>query len=212
VFQRLITHTYNAPLATPSYPYLPMPLLLPTLLLLPSTPTYNPTYPPTPNQAGAVDLARIARVRGVLEACVLDVLRCGMRCVLLRSPKHGTRHRRLRAARAHLTRQVLRYASGLELHTHTRALTLTTPNRAPDPNPKKPQPTTACRAVAGRRCSRRSASATPRSPTDAGCAALAAAHDSGALPALEDLKLIGTLAIAAAKTAVRAARDGLRAW
>jgi hypothetical protein len=62
------------------------------------------------------------------------------------------------------------------------------------------------------RCSRRSASATPRSPTDAGCAALAAALDSGALPALEDLKLIGTLAIAAAKTAVRAAREGLRAW
>jgi hypothetical protein len=50
------------------------------------------------------------------------------------------------------------------------------------------------------------------SPTDAGCAALAAALDSGALPALEDLKLIGTLAIAAAKTAVRAARYGLRAW
>ena len=47
------------------------------------------------------------------EACVLDVLRCGVRCVPLRSPKHGTRivRRRLRAARAHLTRQVLRYAS-----------------------------------------------------------------------------------------------------
>ena len=42
-----------------------------------------------------------------------------------------------------------------------------------------------------------------------GCATVA---NSGALPALEDLKLIGTLAIAAAKTAVRAARDGLRAW
>tara|TARA_B100000795_G_scaffold210364_1_gene163901 strand:+ start:317 stop:481 length:165 start_codon:yes stop_codon:yes gene_type:complete len=25
------------------------------------------------------------------EACVLDVLRCGVRCVQLRSPKHGTR-------------------------------------------------------------------------------------------------------------------------
>ena len=54
---------------------------------------------------GEVDLA--------YEACVLDVLRCGVRCVPLRSPKHGTRivRRRLRAARAHLTRQVLRYAS-----------------------------------------------------------------------------------------------------
>ena len=95
-----------------------------------------------------MDLARYRSrtrlVRGVLEACVLDVLSCGVRCVLLRSPKHGTRHRRLRAALAHLTRQVLRYASGIERHTHTRALTLTTPNLAPDPNPKKPQPTTAC--------------------------------------------------------------------
>ena len=34
-------------------------------------------------QAGEVDLA--------YEACVLDVLRCGVRCVQLRSPKHGTR-------------------------------------------------------------------------------------------------------------------------
>jgi hypothetical protein len=25
------------------------------------------------------------------EACVLDVLRCGVRCMQLRSPKHGTR-------------------------------------------------------------------------------------------------------------------------
>ena len=126
VSRRLITHTL--PLATPSYPYLPLPLPLPTLLLLPSTPTGcvraehivsgiswidNPTYPPTPNQAGEVDLARYRSrtrlVRGVLEACVLDVLSCGVRCVLLRSPKHGTRHRRLRAALAHLTRQVLRF-------------------------------------------------------------------------------------------------------
>ena len=34
-------------------------------------------------QAGEVDLA--------YEACVLDVLRCGVRCMQLRSPKHGTR-------------------------------------------------------------------------------------------------------------------------
>ena len=34
-------------------------------------------------QAGEVDLA--------YEACILDVLRCGVRCVQLRSPKHGTR-------------------------------------------------------------------------------------------------------------------------
>jgi hypothetical protein len=47
--------------------------------------------------------------------------------------------------------------------------------------------------------------------TDAGCAILATALDSGALPALKHLMLIGTLASAAAKTAVYAARDGLRA-
>jgi hypothetical protein len=47
--------------------------------------------------------------------------------------------------------------------------------------------------------------------TDAGCAALAAALDCGALPALEDLDLARILpASAAAKSAVRAARDGLR--
>jgi len=38
--------------------------------------------------------------------------------------------------------------------------------------------------------------------TDAGCAALAAALDSGALPALEDLHVLGTPASAAAKLAV----------
>jgi hypothetical protein len=48
--------------------------------------------------------------------------------------------------------------------------------------------------------------------TDAGCAALAAALDSGALPALEVVYMNGTLASAAAKTAVRAARRGLRVW
>ena len=41
--------------------------------------------------------------------------------------------------------------------------------------------------------------------TDAGCAALAAALDSGALPALEKLDLDGTPASAAAQEAVRAA-------
>ena len=41
--------------------------------------------------------------------------------------------------------------------------------------------------------------------TDDGCAALAAALDSGALPALEELKLDGTRASAAAQEAVRAA-------
>ena len=46
--------------------------------------------------------------------------------------------------------------------------------------------------------------------TDAGCAALAAALDSGALPALEGLSLYRTLASVAAKTGVHAARDGLR--
>jgi hypothetical protein len=48
--------------------------------------------------------------------------------------------------------------------------------------------------------------------TDAGCAALAAALDSGALPALAVVYINGIPASAAAKTAVRAARDGLRAW
>jgi hypothetical protein len=47
---------------------------------------------------------------------------------------------------------------------------------------------------------------------DTGCAALAAALDDGALPALVDLYLRGTLASTAAKTAVYAARDGLRAF
>ena len=41
--------------------------------------------------------------------------------------------------------------------------------------------------------------------TDAGCATLAAALDSGALPALEQLELNGTHARAAAKEAVDAA-------
>ena len=48
--------------------------------------------------------------------------------------------------------------------------------------------------------------------TDAGCAALAAALDGGALPALYNLLLCGTPASAAAKTAVRATRDRLRVW
>ena len=48
--------------------------------------------------------------------------------------------------------------------------------------------------------------------TDAGCATLAAALDSGALPALEDLGLYGTSVSAAATTAVHAARDCLRVW
>ena len=43
--------------------------------------------------------------------------------------------------------------------------------------------------------------------TDAGCATLAAAIDSGALPALEILKLNGTPASAAAKAAVIVARS-----
>jgi len=47
--------------------------------------------------------------------------------------------------------------------------------------------------------------------TDAGCAALAAALDSCALPA-EHLHVFGTPASAAAKSAVGAARDGLRCW
>ena len=51
--------------------------------------------------------------------------------------------------------------------------------------------------------------------TDAGCATLAAALDSGALPALETLYLYGTPASAAAKATVR--RAGLevkrmRSW
>jgi hypothetical protein len=46
--------------------------------------------------------------------------------------------------------------------------------------------------------------------TDAGCATLATALDSGALPALKHLMLFGTLASAAAKIALCAARDGLR--
>jgi hypothetical protein len=41
--------------------------------------------------------------------------------------------------------------------------------------------------------------------TDAGCAALAAALESGALPALERPTLYGTLASAAAKPAVKEA-------
>ena len=45
--------------------------------------------------------------------------------------------------------------------------------------------------------------------TDAGCAALAAALESGAMPALERLGLFGTLASAAAKAAVYEARDTL---
>ena len=48
--------------------------------------------------------------------------------------------------------------------------------------------------------------------TDAGCAALAAALNSGALPALKDLILFRTPASAAAKTAVHAARGRLRVW
>jgi len=46
--------------------------------------------------------------------------------------------------------------------------------------------------------------------TDAGCATLAAALDSGALPALEQLYLCDIPACAAAKTAVRAARANLK--
>ena len=45
--------------------------------------------------------------------------------------------------------------------------------------------------------------------TDAGCATLAAALDSGALPALEGLELSGIPASAAAKAAVYAARANL---
>jgi hypothetical protein len=45
--------------------------------------------------------------------------------------------------------------------------------------------------------------------TDAGCAAFASALENGMLPALEVLTLRGTLASAAAKSAVYAARDGL---
>ena len=45
--------------------------------------------------------------------------------------------------------------------------------------------------------------------TDAGCATLAAALDSGALPALGELYLNGTPASAAAKAAVYAARPSL---
>jgi len=47
---------------------------------------------------------------------------------------------------------------------------------------------------------------------DAGCAALTSALDRGALPALEVLTLNGALASAAAKFAVRTARDVLREW
>ena len=47
---------------------------------------------------------------------------------------------------------------------------------------------------------------------DAGCAALTSALDRGALPALEMLTLSGALARAAAKFAVRTARDVLRVW
>ena len=47
--------------------------------------------------------------------------------------------------------------------------------------------------------------------TDAGCAALAAALDSGALPALKVLKLDGIPASDAAKAAVYAARANLSA-
>ena len=47
--------------------------------------------------------------------------------------------------------------------------------------------------------------------TDAGCAALAAALDSGVLPALVDLRLVGTPASAAAKDAVREALAKSRA-
>ena len=46
--------------------------------------------------------------------------------------------------------------------------------------------------------------------TDAGCATLAAALDSGALPALEKLVLWGIPASAAAKAAVYAARASLK--
>ena len=45
---------------------------------------------------------------------------------------------------------------------------------------------------------------------DAGCAALAAALDSGALPALEELFLLDIPASDASKAAMRAARDGIR--
>ena len=46
--------------------------------------------------------------------------------------------------------------------------------------------------------------------TDAGCATLAAALDSGALPALEHLYLLGTPASAAAMAAVYATRANLK--
>ena len=46
--------------------------------------------------------------------------------------------------------------------------------------------------------------------TDAGCATLAAALDSGALPALRELYLLGIPASAAAKAAVYAARANLK--
>ena len=45
--------------------------------------------------------------------------------------------------------------------------------------------------------------------TDAGCASLASALDSGALPALKELDLYGIRASAAAKAAVYAARANL---
>jgi hypothetical protein len=74
------------------------------------------------------------------EARVLDVLRCGMRCVPLRSPKHGSRIVgcallvRIRDL-TRLTGAALREC-GLERHTlMTRALTLTTPNLASCPWP-----------------------------------------------------------------------------
>ena len=48
--------------------------------------------------------------------------------------------------------------------------------------------------------------------TDAGCATVAAALDSGALPALEELQLGSIPASAAAIAAVYAARVNLQAW
>ena len=48
--------------------------------------------------------------------------------------------------------------------------------------------------------------------TDAGCATLAAALDSGALPALNDLCLESIPASAAAKAAVYETRDELKDW
>ena len=49
--------------------------------------------------------------------------------------------------------------------------------------------------------------------SDAGCATLSAALDSGMLPALDYVSLLGTPASAAAKEAVRVGRAGLMvAW